>query len=540
MPDLSGCFMRTYPIDLPAGASFFHRGRRTGIVNEYGPEIIQNPPFASDRTSEDWVIVGDVAGGCYLLLGAVTARRSLTNLIVHREHSRLTRVTVYQPEIGSAADDPEELVQLEGDDWRELLVRYAMTALDRAGAKPPQAASNCAGYCSWYYHHHHVSEQQFMDAVTALARRRDAFPARYAQIDDGYQTAHGDWLSRNASWPSPLQETVRRVRDLGLEAGIWTMPLLAATSSKVFADHRDWFVRDRHGDPWVLRGWSPEPDHLWACLDFSRSDVCEHLRNVFATMYEWGFRYFKLDGWFVATNGVRSEPGATATAEVRTCLKLIRQAVGDSVVLGCGTPFLPSLGLVDHSRVSSDTGKTWRAWGLPTESQGVADTSQPCDPMVPSLENALHGSLGLWWMYDRWFRADPDCIMARDENTALTAGEARLSALSAIVTGVAITSDRLDRMGEDRVRLLALAAKTRLRGARPLDWKDNAWPRVFGGEVDGRPAAAIFNYSESPWEWRLQDLGLTAPAAEWLHQANLSAGLLRLAGHDGALVVGEG
>jgi len=266
--------------------------------------------------------------------------------------------------------------------------------------------------------------------------------------------------------------------------------------------------------------------------------VCAHIAQVFRALREWGFTYFKLDGWFTATNGARSRPGATATEDVRTCLRIIREAVGpESVVLGCGAPFLPSLGLIDHARVSSDTGTKWRVWGSPLEKEPLVDTSQPCDPMMPCLENALHGSLGLWWQYDRWFRADPDCIMARAENTGLSAGEARLSALSGIVTGVVFTSDRLDRMGAERRDLLGRAARLRLRGARPLDWKNNAWPRVFAGEVAGRPAAAVFNYSESVWEWTAEELGLRGPLEELLHPRGALGGNLQLGPHDAALVV---
>jgi hypothetical protein len=76
-------------------------------VTEYGPGIVQNPPFRNDRISEDWVIFGDVASERYLLLGAVTARRSLTSFIVHRENSRITRITAFQPEIARNGE-PEE------------------------------------------------------------------------------------------------------------------------------------------------------------------------------------------------------------------------------------------------------------------------------------------------------------------------------------------------------------------------------------------------------------------------------------------------
>ncbi len=533
---MNACYQKTYPVELPPGAGFFHRGRNIHVAWDFGPEILRNLPWNTDRVSESWVIVGDEASRRYLLFGAVTARRSLTNFIVHTEHARVTGVTAYQPEI-RRDESPEEIVVLEGADWRDLLVEYAETTRQRAGAPPQPAAVNSVGYCSWYYFYHQLSEVQFMESVRALVSRRDVFPARVAQIDDGYQPAHGDWLGRNEQWPTPFPETTRRLNDLGLAAGIWTMPLLADTASEVFRAHPDWFVRDRHGAPWLLHGWSPPPHHLWACLDFSRADVQAHLRRVFETLYGWGFRYFKLDGWFTATNGVRHEPGATGISCVRTVLQIIRAAVRDSIVVGCGVPFLPSIGLVDHSRVSGDTGMKWRATGLPAESGAPVDKSQPFMPGMPCLEAALQASLSNWWQYDRWFRADPDCLMARDEHTELTVGEARLSVLSGIVTGVAITSDRLDRMSAERLRLLGLAANIRLRQARPVDWKDRLWPHVFAGTVEGKKAVAIFNYSELPQTWTLAALGLGGPVEERLHPLGRIEQRIELPGHDAALLL---
>ena len=48
-----------------------------------------------------------------------------------------------------------------------------------------------------------------------------------------------------------------------------------------------------------------------------------------------------------------------------------------------------------------------------------------------------------FWRFDRWFRMDPDSLMARQDNAFYTAGEARISVLTGIMTGVCLTSDNL-------------------------------------------------------------------------------------------------
>ena len=534
---LENCFVKTFLLDLPVAATFVHRSYNNCVQADYGSSIWKYVAFETAWTSQDVVIVGDIASKQYVLIGAVTAFRSFTHFIVHKEQNRFTSVTAYQPEIRKG-EKPEEIIVLKGSDWRLLLIDYAKTAAERMGARGADTAKNCTGYCSWYYYYHQVTERQFIESVEALAAKKAIFPAQYAQIDDGYQIYHGDWLEQNENWPTPLADTVKKINDMGMQAGIWTMPFLASKTSKVFKKHSDWFVCDRHKQPWYIPGWSPEPNHEWACLDISRPDVQKHLYNVYETLYDWGFRYFKFDGGgFSAPAGIRYAPDATGVSCLRDGLKLIRKAVKDSLILGCGMPFLASIGIVDNNRVSSDTGKTWQAWGLPTVEGQAIDKSQPCDPVAPSLKIAVYGTLNRWWQYDRWFRADPDVVMARDENTGLTAAEARTSALTAIITGVAFTSDRLDKMGEDRLRLLSLAAKLRIRDLKPLDWENKVYSYLFEGVVDGCRAIAIFNYSEYPQKFKLSELNMPAVCRELLHPLEKVSDLIEIASHDAVLIV---
>ena len=535
--NLEECFVKTFLLDLPTTATFVYKSYNNCLQADFGPCIYKYDAFEMAWTSQDVVVVGDIASKRYVLFGAVTAFRSFTHFIVHKEQSRLASVNTYQPAI-KRGEVPEEIVVLNGNDWRELLIEYAQIAAKRMGARVGDTALNCIGYCSWYYYYHKVTQRQFIESVEAMASKRTFFPAQYAQIDDGYQISHGDWLEQNEDWPTPLKDTVKTINDLGMQAGIWTMPFLASKASNVFKSHPDWFVRDRHGKPWYINGWSPAPNHEWACLDVSRSDVQRHLLSIYETLYDWGFRYFKFDGGgFSAPQGIRFDADATGVSCLRDGFKIIRKAVKESLMLGCGMPFLASLGLVDNNRVSMDTGKTWVAYGLPTVAGQAIDRSQPCTPSVPSLKNALHGTLCRWWQYDRWFRADPDVVMARDENTELTLGEARLSVLSAIVTGVAFTSDRLDQVGGDRLRLYSMAAKLRIRDIKPLDWENNSYCYIFEGTLEQSKAVAVLNYSECPINLKLFQLGTTTKCKELLHALGKLEDSIQILPHDGALIV---
>ena len=316
------------------------------------------------------------------------------------------------------------------------------------------------------------------------AKKNSAYSADVIQIDDGYQTFQGDWNDQDASWPTPLKTIAKRITDSGMRAGIWLMPFQASTASRVFREHPDWFVRDENGKPKEAFGWSPPPDHMWVCLDMTIPAARRHIANVFKTFRKWGFSYFKLDGLgFGLMEGRRHDPAATPVSAFRLGMKTIREAVPDAYILGCCPPFMPCLGYIDGARVSGDTHASWGA-----------------------IIGAARSTLSRWWMIDKFFRCDPDTIMARQDRSSCTPGESRVSALTGIITGVAITSDNLATIAPDRFEILAKAANLRMRGVRPVKWDSMTWPRTFSGTIDGRKAAAVINDTEEMIEFSFQDL----------------------------------
>lgn len=73
-----------------------------------------------------------------------------------------------------------------------------------------------------------------------------------------------------------------------------------------------------------------------------------HLESVDRTLTDWGIGYHKLDFLCAgAIDGRRYEDCPPLDA-YREGLRLIRRAVGEeAILLGCGAPLLPSIGLVD-------------------------------------------------------------------------------------------------------------------------------------------------------------------------------------------------
>jgi hypothetical protein len=90
--------------------------------------------------------------------------------------------------------------------------------------------------------------------------------------------------------------------------------------------------------------------------------------------------------------GRGGDPGRTA---YRAGLHIIRRAIGQAYLLGCGAPILPSLGLVDAMRISADTG--------PQAAPPDDDWSQPS-----SRAAALNGASRAF-QHGRFWVNNPDC-----------------------------------------------------------------------------------------------------------------------------------
>ena len=522
-PVPSRCHTRILPVRglLPEGTSFVYRNAGTMNQRTVGERYYTFfAAYNSEVVSDDVIVVGHPETRKFLLVGALTARRSLTHLAAVFRGRVLSEIRITQPQIADDDPDPEEILVLQGDDWRTLLSEYgravarAMRAIPRDPARP-----SVFGYCTWYYYYANVTERDLLENVDALAAHRDAFPTRYVQIDDGYQTFQGDWNDQDASWPTPLRDIAATIRSKGMEAGIWTMPFHASTASRVFREHPEWFVRDDSGKPLVAQGWSPPPDDKWATLDTSREDVLEHLRTVFRTFREWGFTYFKMDGLgFALVDGVRHDPAATPVSAFRQGLQAIREAVPDSFLLGCSQHFLPCVGLCDGVRFSDDT------------------RAQP-----GSIVTAVECTLNRFWMFP-WYEADPDVLIARQDRGSVTPGDARISVLSGILTGFCLTSDNLATIAPERLGILAKAVSLRMRDVRPLYGVSAfEWPRLFLGTVDGRPACAIVNYGDAPYEVRKADIEGMDPAGSFVEVladiGPIGGDAIRVPAHDGWLIV---
>lgn len=506
-------YRKAIKLDFPPDAGFIYH-QKNGMGFGYVPPIVSAWWSDSGFLSDDFVIVGDQASSQYLLAGALTAHRSMTHFNVVRAGGLFDSIVMEQRDVREH-EEPEKTIILKGNDWRELLLEYAARLAECNMIPEIDSSSNITGYCTWYYYYKNVTEADFLENLSAVMEKRNScYPVQIVQIDDGYQAHQGDWLEPHATWGRKLSEIAQKITASGMTAGIWLMPYQASTASRIFQEHPDWFVKDDDGNPRLVRGWSPEPDHLWGCLDMTNPDVVNHITGVFRTFRSWGFRYFKMDGMsFAMMRGKRFDPNATPVSAMRTGLVAIRNALPDCILLGCSAPFMPLLGNVDMCRIGCDT-----------------------EEHTSRIEQSYRQFCGRWWMVDKLFRADPDVIIARQEHGDQSAGASRISVIGGILTGVSMTSDHLGKIVQERLELLGIAAKIRLRNPRPLIWHYDTPLRCWQGTINGGYAVAIVNDTDQPAEYLLAELGLGTSAEELLHPLGNVSGKISVPSHDAVLL----
>ena len=220
-----------------------------------------------------------------------------------------------------------------------------------------------------------------------------------------------------------LDAVVEAVRASGRRVGIWVAPFVVGAHSTLATEHPQWVLGD------AGRNWG---DDLVG-LDLTHPGVLDLLAETFTRLVDRGIDYFKLDFLYGgAVPGHRVED-MTGVEAYRSGLALIREVVGpDAMLVGCGAPLLPSVGLVDAMRVSPDTFH-----------EGGEDGSDGLRGLMPLAARA--------WQQGRFWVNDPDCLVARPSY----AERDRWSDAVAAFGGLASFSDRvrdLDDHGLTQVR----------------------------------------------------------------------------------------
>lgn len=335
-----------------------------------------------------------------------------------------------------------EILVATSADVDGLLGAWASTVGRRGRARTE--SEFLVGWCSWYHYFHDVTRAD-IDVNLALA---DDWPFDVFQVDDGFQSAIGDWLTVDERFGGDLPSMAMAIDRRGRRPGLWLAPFLAAPDSRVATEHPEWLARGADGEPlpnMFNPPWGGGRDGLMYGLDTTLPEVREHLRSLAATVVEMGFRYLKLDFTFSPSfDGVWADRSFTPAQRVRAGFDALRAGAGDDVfLLGCGVPFAHSVGVVDANRIGADVAPRWTLGAAQSMLAGYAGTQ-------PATRHAWAATATRSFMHRRLWSNDPDCVMLRSERTELTPDAARTWARAVGVSGgLVLVSDDLSLLGAE-------------------------------------------------------------------------------------------
>ncbi len=367
------------------------------------------------------------------------------------------------------------------------------------------------GWWSWTAYYAAINQGETLANADWLSQHLNSLGYNFFQIDEGYQYARGEFSTANATqFPDGMGFVAHHILKDGLTVGLWTAPFEVSSRAWVYEHHKEWLVHNAAGQPIPLEDvWGQNVDTLYA-LDTTHPGAQEYLRQTYKTLVqEWGVRFIKLD--FMDTTAIEGfyyRPNTTALEAQRVGLQVIRDTVGDDVILDKdGSPMLNPVGIVDTGRLSADTGHSFLR-----------------------SKTAAPGIAARFYMNGNFFISDPDAFNITDtylvehssERSSRSLATAQTSiALSAIAGGMYEIGDDLMVLGSEKDRLALVENRDLLnmakagRASTPVDLMtydpEDGQPSIFLLRQSPRQSIlTVFNWTDGPRSHTLNlpDLGV--------------------------------
>jgi alpha-galactosidase len=409
-------------------------------------------------------------------------------------------------------DMTSELLMFEaGPDYHDQLLAYGDAV--RRWHHARVSSETPIGWWSWTVYYGAINEGETLSNADWQAAHLKSLGYKYLQVDEGYQYARGEYATPNATqFPDGMRFVGQHLIGEGLTFGVWTAPFEVTKRAWVYEQHKDWLVHNAKGDPIPIGAvWDQKSDVLYA-LDTTHPGAQAYLRETYRKLVrEWGVRFIKLDFMDTSTiEGYHYRPNTTALEAQRIGLQVIRDTVGDEVILDKdGSPMLNPVGLVDTGRISADTGHSFAR-----------------------TKDAASGIAARFYMQRNFFIDDPDAFNVTathlmehaHEQSSITRGAAEASiALSAVSGGMYEIGDDMLILGSEKDRLALVENRELLnmskvgRASTPVDLMtyepQDEQPSIFILQEDQRQAIlTVFNWTNTvrSHTLKLADLGLSA------------------------------
>lgn len=338
----------------------------------------------------------------------------------------------------------------------------------------PLTDKKIKGYTSWYNYYQKINEKIILRDLDAISEKTDK--VNTFQIDDGYQTAVGDWLSINKTkFPNGMKPIVEKIHAKGWQAGLWLAPFGAQKGSKLASEHSDWLVKGKNGKPIMVgANWGG-----FYAIDIDNTDARAYIKNVFDTVLnDWGFDLVKLD--FLYATAVVPLHNKTRGQLAYESIDFLRECVGNKQILGCGVQQMPCFGKVEYMRIGADMDLGWKH-------KFFRNLTHREDVSTP---NAIHNSVYRRCLNNRAFLCDPDVFLLRRSNIKFTFKQQKVLAKFIKLFGsVLFMSDNVDEYDDEQMAVfndtladddMQIVAINETNNKLFIDYTQNGEPHTLG------------------------------------------------------------
>jgi hypothetical protein len=332
-------------------------------------------------------------------------------------------------------------------------------------------------------------EDEILMNAEFASRYLKPYGLEYIQIDEGYQTKHGEWQG-NERFPHGLKWLADKIKSYGLKPGIWISPFVVSETADVFEQHPEWFLKNEDGTLKRIGPW-PDENTDWFRnekprrygLDITHPGAEKWFADLMDTLVNnWGFEMIKIDfvAWTVFSAHHFYDPSYTPAQVYRKALEIIRNITGNKChVLDCG-PGNITAGLINSMRIEYDQNygygeDAWKQYFIgPSSSSGAA-----------GKRYYYHN---ITWIND----ADHVCIDLLSLNQSQAA-----ATLIALTGGNTMSGDRLLTLDASKFEILKKIFPSAGVNAKPVDLWDKETQTVFAATIhknfDEWTVAGFFN-----------------------------------------------
>ena len=191
---------------------------------------------------------------------------------------------------------PTTFVMAHTGDHFAPLDAYRRLMAERGIAAPAIPESSYAPiWCAWGYERTFTAEQ-----VYGTLPKAKELGFEWAVIDDGWQTAEGDWKIDRTRFPrgdADMKAFASRIKADGMRPRLWLAPLAVDPGTELLRERADMLVLGRDGAAQNVSWW----DAYTLCPAYQ--PTVDYFRGIVRKIIgEWGYDGIKLDGQHL--NGV--------------------------------------------------------------------------------------------------------------------------------------------------------------------------------------------------------------------------------------------